>query len=90
MDESDIRLAQSWVLDRITTSECPFCGRSEWRPNDELRSIMVAEIPREPGAPKQETPDGFSDVSFGDIVPLNTVAFACRHCGFVRFHVLHP
>jgi hypothetical protein len=86
MSEGQVSAAQNWVENRVSNRECPFCGCPEWGPLAEMRSVIVAETSSERLKPQESCDDG---VSIRDVVTLDAVGFACRKCGFVRFH-MHP
>jgi hypothetical protein len=86
MSEGQVSAAQNWVEKRISNRQCPFCDSLEWGPLAEMRSIIVAETSSDQLKPQETSGEG---VSIRDVVTLDAVGFACRKCGFVRFH-MHP
>jgi hypothetical protein len=75
----------TWVHERTGDRPCPFCAAIDWLALDSVNGVVVVEaaegIQHFAGYPV--------DLEESDLTTIKAVAFACRQCGFVRFH-MHP
>lgn len=75
----------AWVQERTGDPACPICGTVDWLSIDSVNGVVVVE--------DTETPEPFGgddlDLEERYLTTVSAVAFACRRCGFVRFH-MHP
>jgi hypothetical protein len=81
----EIESGHAWVQERTGDPACPFCAALDWLPLDSVNGVVVVEPAEalEPSAGNQ------LDVEERDLTTISSVAFACKRCGFVRFH-MHP
>jgi len=75
----------TWVHERTGDRPCPFCDAIDWLPLDSVNGVVVVEA-AEGIQPFVGDP---VDLEESDLTTIKAVAFACRRCGFVRFH-MHP
>ena len=86
--------AMTLTRERVVNTDCPCCGRSEWWDSEtyglptHVLSGVLAEA--DPGSVLDGVPPEFADDG-PDIFGLNpgfltALAFACKWCGFLRFH----
>jgi hypothetical protein len=84
----EIERGLGWVLERTGTRQCPFCDAIDWLPLDSVKGIVIAETPDVLDLALPPEANG-RDLGVSDLTTVSAVAFACRRCGFVRFH-MHP
>jgi hypothetical protein len=84
----EIERGQLWAQERTGDRKCPFCDVDDWLPLDSVKGIVIAETPESLDLPVPPDTNG-RDIGVSDLTTVKAVAFACKRCGFVRFH-MHP
>ena len=75
---------------RVIIRNCPFCGNTD----EEWLGLSTYALVHLQHVPSGTVPDGVMDELLGDgpvelgleTAALFAVAFACKYCGFIRFH----
>jgi hypothetical protein len=72
-----------WVQERTGSRPCPFCGAVDWLPLGSVHGLVVVEV----GESLDPSSHDDVDVAANDLTTISAVAYACKRCGFVRFHM---